>query len=39
MTSNACTVAYYTCRPLLCEVEALQIYTCADRVYVINCNG
>ena len=27
-----------TSRPLLIEIEALQIYTCADRCYVINCN-
>ena len=27
-----------TGRPLLFDIEALQIYTCADRVYVINCH-
>ena len=27
-----------TIRPLLHEIEALHIYTCADRGYVISCN-
>ena len=31
-------LAYITNQPLLHESEAVQIYTCADDVYVINCN-
>ena len=30
-------IAYITSRPLLYEIETLHIYTCADRIYIINC--
>ena len=31
-------LAYITSRSLLYEIQALQIQTCADRVYITNCN-
>ena len=37
LVMNRGLFAYLTSRPLLYEIKALQIYTCADRVYVINC--